>query len=189
MDASESMTKKDFEIQKEVIKRIAATFEVGPTKTHLGLITFSSNAQVRVKFGDKLDQRSFFDTVDNLPFAAGGTRFDKAFGVAANDLYSSKGGVRPDVPKVFIILTDGKQSADYDAVPIARSVLPLRNLGVRVFALAIGDQVDMNELKQIVADPKDIYPVKDFDTLLENVKTVGNQTCELIKRPGKMLDK
>lgn len=186
MDASESMTKRDFETQKEVIKKVAATFHVGPTKSHLGLMTFSSHAQIRVKFGDRLDLGSFQDAVDKVPFAAGGTRFDRAFDVAANNLFSPSGGVRSHVPKVLIILTDGKQSADFDAVPIDRSVLPLRHLGVRIFALAIGDQVDMNELQQIVADPNDIHAVKDFDALLDNAKNVGNRTCEIIRRPGKL---
>lgn len=177
------MTKKDFETQKEVIKRIAATFDVGPTKSHLGLITFSSHAQVRIKFSENLDQLTFQATVDHLPFAAGGTRFDRAFEVAAKDLFSPSGGVRSDLPKILIILSDGKQSADYDAVPIERSVLPLRRLGVRILALAIGDQVDMIEMRQIVADSKDVYPVKDFDSLLDDVEHVGNKTCEIIRKP------
>ena len=180
------MTKRDFETEKEVIKKIAATFDVEPTKSHVGLMTFSSHAQIRVKFGDRLDLSGFQDAVDKVPFAAGGTRFDRAFDMAANNLFSSSGGVRSDIPKVLIILTDGKQSADFDAVPIERSVLPLRHLGVKIFALAIGDQVDMSELQQIVADPNDIYAVKDFDALLDNAKNVGNQTCEIIKRPGKV---
>ena len=184
VDASESMTKKDFETQKVVIKRIAATFDVGPTKSHLGLITFSSHAQVRIRFSENLDQVGFQSTVDSLPFAAGGTRFDRAFQVAANDLFSRSGGVRSDLPKILIILSDGKQSADYDAIPIERSVLPLRRLGVRILALAIGDQVDMSEMQQIVADSKDVYPVKDFDSLLDEVQNVGNKSCEIIKRPG-----
>lgn len=185
VDASESMTKQDFQKEKEVIKKIAATFDVGQTKSHLGLISFSTDAHIRVKFGDHLDLRSFQDAVDKIPFAAGGTRFDKAFGVAANGLFSANGGVRPNLPKVMIILTDGKQSADYDAVPIERSVLPLRHLGVRIIALAIGSQVDVSELRHMVNDPKDIHAVKDFDELLDNVKEVGNKTCEIIKRPGR----
>ena len=179
------MTEKDFEKEKEVIKKIAATFDVGKTESHLGLISFSTDAHIHVKFGDHLDLRSFQDAVDKIPFAAGGTRFDKAFGEAANGLFSPNGGVRPDLPKVMIILTDGKQSADYDAVPIERSVLPLRHLGVRIFALAIGSQVDMKELQQMMNDPKDIRAFKDFDDLLDDVKNVGNETCEIIKRPGK----
>ena len=186
VDASESMTMKDFETQKEVIKKIAATFDVGPTKSHLGLMTFSSHAQVRVKFRDNLDMRSFQETVNKLPFAAGGTRFDKAFEEAAKNLFSPSGGVRSHLPKVFVILTDGKQSADYDAVPIEQSVLQLRHLGVRILALAVGSQVDMNELLQIVNEPKDIYAVKDFDTLLGNTDEVGKLTCGIVKRPGKL---
>lgn len=178
------MTKKDFEKEKEVIKKVAATFDVGQTKSHLGLISFSSNAHVRVKFGDYLDLRAFQDAVDKIPFAAGGTRFDKAFGVAANELFSPNGGVRPDLPKVMVILTDGRQSADFDAVPIEKSVLPLRHLGVRIFVLAIGSQIDMGELRQMVNNPKDIHAVKEFDELLNDVKKIGNHTCEIIQRPG-----
>ncbi|KAM7440987.1 hypothetical protein ABFA07_009879 [Porites harrisoni] len=182
VDASESMTVKDFATQKDVIKKIAATFDVGPTKSHLGLMTFSSHAQVRVKFRDNLDMRSFQETVDKLPFAAGGTRFDKAFEEAAKNLFSPSGGVRSHLPKIFVILTDGKQSADYDAVPIEQSMLQLRHLGVRILTLAVGSQVDMNELLQIVNEPKDIYAVKDFDTLLGNTDEVGKLTCGIVKR-------
>lgn len=186
VDASESMTVKDFATQKDVIKKIAATFDVGPTKSHLGLMTFSSHAQVRVKFRDNLDMRNFQETVDKLPFAAGGTRFDKAFEEAAKNLFSPSGGVRSHLPKILVILTDGKQSADYDAVPIEQSVLQLRHLGVRILTLAVGSQVDMNELLQIVNEPKDIYAVKDFDTLLANTDEVGKLTCGIVKRPGKL---
>lgn len=177
------MTEKDFEKEKDVIKKVAATFDVGETKSHLGLISFSSNANIDVKFGDLLDLRSFQDEVDKIPFSAGGTRFDKAFGVAANGLFSPNGGVRPNLPKVLIILTDGKQSADFDAVPVEKAVLPLRHLGVRVFVLAIGSQIDMVELQQMVTNPKDILVVNKFDELLDDVKKIGNKTCETIKRP------
>ena len=33
--------------------------------------------------------------------------------------------------------------------------------------------------------PKDIHAFKDFNDLLDDVKKVGNETCEIIKRPGK----
>lgn len=181
------MTEKDFEKEKDVIKKVAATFDVGETKSHLGLISFSSNANIDVKFGDLLDLRSFQDVVDKIPFSAGGTRFDKAFGVAANGLFSPNGGVRSNLPKVLIILTDGKQSADFDAVPVEKAVLPLRHLGVRVFVLAIGSQIDMVELQQMVTNPKDILVVNKFDELLDDVKKIGNKTCETIKRPGRLL--
>lgn len=42
VDVFESMIKKDFEIQKEVIKRIVVIFDVGLIKLYFGLIIFSS---------------------------------------------------------------------------------------------------------------------------------------------------
>ena len=186
VDASESMTKEDFQKEKELVKKIMDRFDIGINKSHFGLITFSSDAQIRMRFGDYYDLHSCIRAVEQLPFAAGGTRFDKAFNLAASDLFTDRGGVRPDLPKMMVILTDGKQSADSDAIPVERAVRPLRHLGVRTFVLAVGSQVGLNELQQMVTNPQDIFFGKDVDALLANAEKIAEKACEIVKRPGKI---
>lgn len=77
MDASESMTKEDFEKQKSFVIKVAESFYMAPHMTQFSLVTYSSNANLHFRFRDQLNLDSFKTRIKKLPFAAGGTRFDK----------------------------------------------------------------------------------------------------------------
>lgn len=53
------MIEKDFEKEKDVIKKVVVIFDVGEIKFYFGFILFSSNVNIDVKFGDFLDLCSF----------------------------------------------------------------------------------------------------------------------------------
>ena len=183
MDASESMTEQDFEIQKDFVIKVAESFYMAPKTIQFALVTYSSTALLHIRFKDHLNQDSFKEVVKQLPFAAGGTRFDKALKMAAEDVFTAQSGARAGVPKVMIILTDGQQSDDYDAVPLQDSVLPLKRLSVQIHAVAIGSQVNRVQLRKFVVNEQDILSVKDFDNLVNTSREVTTKTCSIISRP------
>lgn len=183
MDGSESMTELDFDKQKDFVTRVAESFHMTPTMTQFALITYSSSANLHIRFKDHMNQSAFSTIVRQLPFAAGGTRFDKAIKLAAENVFTEESGARPGVPKVMIILTDGQQSQDYDALPLQQAVLPLHRLSVQVHAVAIGNQVKMTELRKLVQKEEDIFSIKDFDNLVDKSRQLARKTCDIITRP------
>lgn len=183
MDGSESMTEQDFEKQKDFVTRVAESFHMTPTMTQFALITYSSSANLHIRFKDHMNQSTFSTIVRQLPFAAGGTRFDKAIKLAAENVFTEESGARPGVPRVMIILTDGQQSQDYDALPLQQAVLPLHRLSVQVHAVAIGNQVKMAELRKLVQKEEDIFSIKDFDNLVDKSRQLARKTCDIITRP------
>lgn len=183
MDASESMTEDDFEKQKNFVIKVAESFYMAPKTTQFALVTYSSTATMHIRFKDHLKRDSFNAVVKGLPFAAGGTRFDRALKLAAEEVFTAKGGTRVGVPKVMIILTDGRQSNDYDAVPIQDAVLPLRQLSVQIHAVAIGSQVNRLQLRKLVTQEGDIFSIKDFDSLVNKSRQLATKTCGTITSP------
>ena len=183
MDASESMTEDDFEKQKDFVIKVAESFHMAPTTTQFALVTYSSTATLHIRFRDHLDQDTFNKVVKQLPFAAGGTRFDRALKLAAEEVFTTEDGVRAGVPKVMIILTDGRQSHDFDAVPLEQAVLPLNQLSVQIHAVAIGSQVNRVELRKLVRNEEDIFSIKDFANLVDKSRQLASKTCDIITRP------
>ena len=183
MDASESMTEQDFEKQKDFVTRVAESFHMAPKTTQFALVTYSSSAKLHIRFRDNMNQDRFNSMVKQLPFAAGGTRFDKALKLAAEDVFTAESGARPGVPKVMIILTDGRQSQDYDAIPLQEAVRPLHRFSVQVHAVAIGSQVNKVELRKLVQKEEDIFNIKDFDSLVNKSRQLARRTCGIITRP------
>ena len=183
MDASESMTEDDFEKQKNFVMKVAESFYMAPKTTQFALVTYSSTATMRIRFKDHFNRDSFNAGVKGLPFAAGGTRFDRALKLAAEEVFTAKGGARVGVPKVMIILTDGRQSNDYDAVPIQDAVIPLRQLSVQIHAVAIGSQVNRLQLRKLVTKEGDIFSIKDFDSLVNESRQLATKTCGTITSP------
>ena len=182
MDASESMTEEDFEKQKDFVIKVAESFYMAPKTTQFALVTYSSTALLHIRFKDHLNQDSFRAVVKQLPFAASGTRFDKALKLAARDVFTAQSGARAGVPKVMIVLTDGRQSNDYDAIPVQQAVVPLRQLSVRVHAVAIGSQVNRVQLRKLVVKEEDIFSIKDFDNLVNKSRQLATKTCGIITR-------
>lgn len=84
-----------------------------------------------------------------------GTRIDLGLTAAGAALDS---GARPEAQQVVVLLTDGlqNQEAAPDAAVVAAAA-DLRAGGALVFAIALGDQVDLALLGQITADPNRVH--------------------------------
>ena len=101
--------------------------------------------------------------------------------MAAVELFGTIKGERAKLPNVLILLTDGKQNSDPRATPLEDAVLPLFQLGVKVFAIGVGDQVSRDELRLIVEKDQDIFTVNDFDDLLAKSHQIARATCDEVK--------
>ena len=103
--------------------------------------------------------------------------------LAAEDVFTARSGARVGVPKVMVILTDGQQSNDNDAVPIQDAMVPLQQLSVQVQVVAIGSQVNHVELRKFVGNEQDILSVQDFNSLFNYSRQAAVKTCNITSRP------
>ena len=89
---------------KDFIKLIIRKFKVGPEKTHVSIVEYSTNPKVVFKFnalkGDQITVENYDKLVDAMLWQRGFTYIDKALILAAREVYTVAAGMRDDVKKV-----------------------------------------------------------------------------------------
>lgn len=165
VDSSGSL-KNEFDKEKKFVKDLARSLTVSSDGVNIGIITFSYYALLTTKLSDHKDTESFVKQVDKIPFMNSQTYIDRALDSARSQLFTEKNGDRKDVPNIFILLTDGKQTrGTYATSPSVRADL-LRKDGVTIIVIGIGPSVDEIELADIAGKLDNLILASSFDDLL-----------------------
>lgn len=181
MDASNSIGEVDFQKERDFVHSLASAFTFGRNETAAAVITYSDIATLNIPLGHHFSAERFKQAVERIPYTLGRTRIDKALKLASTDIFSDRGGTRPGLPKLMVILTDGVQTPDPDAIPLSEAVIPLQNKGVTIFAVGVGSKINHNELRSMVQRDDDVFTATDFDDLLNKAYQISERTCEDVK--------
>ena len=152
--------------------------------THSALVLFSYYAYLKIKFSDFYNGKDFQKAVNTLPLLGSTTRIDRALNLAYNEMFNAANGMRANVPRIVVLLTDGEQTDGDDAISPAEAVKPFHKAGIKVIVIGIGPGIKRNELLTIVKSPEDLYFAKSFDQL-KSASFVGNitdATCKATSR-------
>ena len=161
LDGSESLAEKGFDKIKYLVNATIDNYTISEPETHVGIIEFSDKANVILPLNKLFEPTSIKDQVQRIiPSGGKETVTDEALRKSADELFDVKSGGRPGASKVLIIVTDGKSTGKE---PPKRAVKPLKEKGVRVYVVNIGEDTDKDELKDIVPTDENIYPVKNTD--------------------------
>ena len=79
-------------------------FNVGPDKTHIAVLAYSTRAIVEFQFdaltGLSITEEGYNGLIDGVGFQRGYTFIDKALILATNVIFTTAAGMRPDLPQV-----------------------------------------------------------------------------------------
>ena len=161
LDGSESLAKNGFDKIKDLVKTMLDNYTISESETHVGVIEFSNDANVIFQLDKLFELASIKDQVQRIiPSGGKETVTDEVLRKSTDQVFDAKSGGRPGASKVLIIITDGKSSGEE---PPKRAVKPVKEKGVRVYVVNIGEDTDKDELEDIVPTEKNIYPVKNPD--------------------------
>ena len=155
-----------------------------PSSSRVGIVTFSYNSELSIKYNDYHIKSDLTKAIEDLPLFGYTTRIDKGLKLAKEQLILKSIEERPNVPKILILLTDGTQTKDSDAIDPAEIAEEIRNMGVQLLVIGIGNSINSTELTSIAGDKlmfmwqvisKNLY-LKDLYDLChkEYVKVRGN---------------
>lgn len=108
---------------------MARRFRISRRGTHAAVIVYSSRARVLIPLWRHHNYVQFSTAVRRIPYFRGGTRIDLALQLANNRVFTANRGVRSQVPKILILMTDGYQTKTRSSIPLDQAVLPLRKKG------------------------------------------------------------
>ena len=147
------------------MKSCASKFGVSKTGSHVSVIDFSVYAYLAIRLRDYTDILSFNNAVDTIPLIGYMTRIDLALMVAKTEMFSFENGGRNNVTQVLVLMTDGSQTAADDAVDPLSIAQDLRDLGIHLIAVGIGDEINETELTNIAGGSGNVFTADSFDDL------------------------
>lgn len=176
LDSSTSIWTVDFKKQLEFVKNVIRTFDVGPTKTRVGLSTFSDTVHPMIDFDQFTSKDQVLRAVDNVKYQSGLTYTGDAIEDMLNRAFAP-GYARPGVAHIAVVITDGESREQQKT---AEQALLAQNAGIYMFAIGVGKAVNEDELKAIASNPDSnyVYTVNSYDALDTLKHILAQKACE-----------
>ncbi|EDO40880.1 predicted protein [Nematostella vectensis] len=182
LDSSGSIGKKDWVKLLEFTKSVVDAYSVSEEATHVGVITYSTEATLDIAFdkysGVEMNSVNLKKDIDIIPQKNNLTFMDKALELANSVLFTEARGMRPNKKQVCLFLTDGIQT--FDQGPYTKPSIvsqKLKDRGIDVYTVGVGDDVDLFELLSISSGDKYTYSAKNFDELQAKVQEILQEQC------------
>ena len=168
LDSSGSVGSGNFALVRNFVADVIDTFEIGPDETQVGVITFSGIARTIFQLNAHSTTSTLLQAIQDIPFMddpGPSTNTADALNVLGADAFTSESGARNPglaIPRVAIVVTDGQSNINSSqTIPNAEAV---HTAGVVVFAIGVGNSVDLGELNGIASDQSFVSLLMEFDT-------------------------
>lgn len=173
MDSSASIGDTDYKKEKNFVKSLATILHISPSHSRGAIVLSGGSASLKVGLDQHPSIRDFMSSVDKLPFDKGRKRIDKAMDIIRNEVFLKP---RAGVPKIAIVLNDGRQSQGVNGKTLHEASERLIKAGVRILVVGIGD-VDPDELRVMTESWADIFFARNLDELNLKVRKIAESVC------------
>ncbi|VDI75762.1 Hypothetical predicted protein [Mytilus galloprovincialis] len=178
LDSSGSVGTQNFKTMLNTAANIAHHFHIGSQHTQVGVDRFSTTAKTMIKLKQWNNWLFLQMKIKQIPYVPALTYTWLALDHARTESFSESYGARPGVPKIAIVITDGKSQ---DKTKTCEAAKRLRDSGVKVFAIGIGNTIDWSEILCITIDSFSIR-VRNFAALKSKSfrKRIATEACSCI---------
>ncbi|XP_032235489.2 coadhesin [Nematostella vectensis] len=181
VDSSASVHRENFFKVKEFLDKLVSELEIGPSKSHVGLVRYNEVADTLWDFNgaENNNLKSLKDAIEKIEYLPGGTRTDLALKKVNEDIFSPMGGARKDVPQVLVVITDGKTNQRSE--PYSSVLQPLKDKDVKIVAVGVGHSIGKKELDIIaLGDASNVFMLETFDDLVRRLNAIMNSFCDTL---------
>ncbi|XP_051908747.1 collagen alpha-1(XII) chain-like isoform X2 [Hippocampus zosterae] len=185
VDGSYSIGLANFAKVRAFLEVLVNTFDIGPNKVQISLVQYSRDPHTEFLLNTYSDLSGVLKGVRSFPYRGGSTNTGKAMTYVRDRIFQLSKGARPHVPRVAILITDGKSSDAFQ-----RPATELRDADVEIFAVGVKDAV-RSELEAIANSPAQthVYTVEDFDAFQRISKELTQSICLRIEQELRNIQK
>ncbi|KAL6105800.1 col12a1 [Pungitius sinensis] len=178
VDGSYSIGKANFAKVQGFLEVLVTAFDIGPNKVQISLVQYSRDSHTEFYLDTHHDIDAVVKAVRTFPYRGGSTNTGRAMTYVKDKIFTPSRGARQNVPRVMVLITDGKSSDSFKDAATA-----LRNIDVEIFAVGVKDAV-RSELEAIANQPSDshVYEVEDFDAFKRISKELTQSICLRIEQ-------
>ncbi|TMS21360.1 Collagen alpha-1(XII) chain [Larimichthys crocea] len=178
VDGSYSIGLQNFAKVRAFLEVLVNSFDIGPHKVQISLVQYSRDPHTEFALNTHHDLSAVVKAVRTFPYRGGSTNTGKAMTYVREKIFVSNRGARQNVPRVMVLITDGKSSDSFK-----NAATNLRNIDVEIFAVGVKDAV-RSELEAIANPPSDshVFEVEDFDAFQRISKELTQSICLRIEQ-------
>uniref|UniRef100_A0A452STM3 Collagen alpha-5(VI) chain n=1 Tax=Ursus americanus TaxID=9643 RepID=A0A452STM3_URSAM len=158
VDSSGSIGHENFGKMKTFMKSLLAKIQIGPDRTHIGVIQFSDKTREEFQLNKYFTQNEISDAIDRMSLIDENTLTGNAL-ISVDQYFTPARGARIGVKKFLILITDGEAQ---DAVRDPAKAL--RDKGVVIFSVGVYG-ANRTQLEEISGDGNLVFQVENFDDL------------------------
>uniref|UniRef100_A0A665VXY0 Collagen, type XII, alpha 1a n=1 Tax=Echeneis naucrates TaxID=173247 RepID=A0A665VXY0_ECHNA len=149
----------------------------------VSMVQYSDDAKTEFKLNTYHDKGIVLSALQTVRYRGGNTKTGIALKHVYEKVFTSDSGMRRNVPKVLVVVTDGRSQDD-----VKKNAEKLQHAGYSVFVVGVAD-VDMTELRNIGSKPSErhVFVVDDYDAfakiqdnLITFICETATSTCPLI---------
>ena len=100
VDSSWSIGPRNWRKMMQFLKDMVKAFNVGPDKTHIAVVTFSTDAQIEFNFDTQMTKEEYYQRIDRMRYQRRYSYMDEALFLADKEVFTVEAGMRPEFPKV-----------------------------------------------------------------------------------------
>lgn len=134
-------------------------FDIGNSFVKISVFAFHQLIGNGFYFSCCNDKASIKSKIDNINFNSGNEDFEIALNFARNNMFQTYNETRDFSLKILIFFTDGRSS-------VQDSGSLLHQLGVIVFAVGIGSNVDRDQLNKIASNESYVFVLPNYSALV-----------------------
>ncbi|CAI5695215.1 unnamed protein product [Oreochromis niloticus] len=184
IDGSWSIGDDSFNKVLQFVTSMTAAFDViSPKGMQVSFVQYSDDAKTEFKLNTYHDKGIVISALQGVRYRGGNTKTGIALKHVYEKVFISDSGMRRNVPKVLVVVTDGRSQDE-----VKKSAEKLQHSGYSVFVVGVAD-VDMTELRNIGSKPSErhVFVVDDYDAfakiqdnLITFICETATSTCPLI---------
>ncbi|KAK7142863.1 hypothetical protein R3I94_012270 [Phoxinus phoxinus] len=188
IDGSWSIGDESFaKVRQFVFSMIGAFDVISHEGMQVSFVQYSDDAKTEFKLNTYHDKGMVLSALQMVNYRGGNTKTGAALKHVGDKVFISDSGMRRTVPKVLVVVTDGRSQDD-----VKKSAAKLQHAGFSVFVVGVAD-VDTAELRNIGSKPSErhVFIVDDFDAfakiqdnLITFICETATSTCPLIYLDG-----
>lgn len=147
---------------------------IGTDGTQVAIAQFSDDARTEFQLSSHGNKEALLEAIQKIRYKGGNTKTGRAIKHVKESIFTTEAGARRGVPKVLVVLTDGRSQDDVNKVS-----KEMQMDGYIIFAIGFAD-ADYGELVNIASKPSErhVFFVDDLDAVKKIEEQLITFVCE-----------
>ena len=182
IDGSSKTDPTRFLQMKNFLSSIVSYLPVSKSEINVGVVEYSDRQYAEINLDDYYDTQSLREAIQLIKPSEGATsRTGEVIKFVREQMFAPGGQSRSGVPKVLVLLTDGKE---YTGDRPQDEAELIKKTGVRVLGVAVGDRPNIASMSRVLSATENLYVVNQGSSLSRLVPSVARDILRTTKGEG-----